>query len=116
MGKLTVTLLTCLLFLSPTVVLSETMEDLVQRDGLYYKKFTDVPFTGKTTGKIQASFKNGKKHGPWISYRENGQLWTKSNYENGKLHGPWVSYHDNGQLKNASFNPKTGFITLQISY
>ena len=28
-----------------------TMDDLVERDGLHYKKFTDVPFTGKTTGK-----------------------------------------------------------------
>ena len=24
-----------------------TMDDLVKREGLYYKKFTDVPFTGK---------------------------------------------------------------------
>ena len=23
------------------------MDDLVQRDGLYYQKFTDVPFTGE---------------------------------------------------------------------
>ena len=26
------------------------MRDLVQRDGVYYKKFSDVPFSGKVTG------------------------------------------------------------------
>ena len=53
--KTLLTLLTCLFFLSPNVVLSETvkLKDLVKRDGLYYKKFTDVPFTEKTTGKDQ---------------------------------------------------------------
>ena len=32
MKKLSLTLLTCLLFLSPNVVLSETLDDLVYRD------------------------------------------------------------------------------------
>ena len=26
------------------------MNDLVERNGLYYKKFTDIPFTGELTG------------------------------------------------------------------
>ena len=52
-----------LVFLFPTLALSEevTMDDLVETDGLFYKKFTDVPFTGKVTGKEQGSFKKGKK-------------------------------------------------------
>ena len=28
---------------------SETIDDLVERNGIYYKKFTDVPFTGAET-------------------------------------------------------------------
>ena len=50
--KKLITLLTCLFLLSPNVVLSETVkyEDLVEREGLYYKNFTDVPFTGTVTG------------------------------------------------------------------
>ena len=48
-----------------------TMDDLVERDGLYYKKFTDVPFTGKITGRGQGSIKNGKKDGEWIIYHKN---------------------------------------------
>ena len=52
MGKLSLTLLTCLLILSPIVVMSETVtsDDLVFREDLFYKKFTDVPFTGTVTG------------------------------------------------------------------
>ena len=38
------------LFSSPSW--SETWDDLVERDGLFYKKFTDVPFTGKITQKF----------------------------------------------------------------
>ena len=31
--------------------LGETWGDLVEREGLFYKKFTDVPFTGEVEGK-----------------------------------------------------------------
>jgi antitoxin component YwqK of YwqJK toxin-antitoxin module len=113
-------LLLTLLF--PSIAMGETMDDLVYRDGIHYKKFSEVPFTGKTTGKIQGSFKNGKTHGPWVSYHDNGrleykvtfkddkedgpyveyytngQLYFKGTYKDGKEDGPWVGYHDNGQL------------------
>jgi len=80
MRKLSFTLLTSLLVLSPNVVLSEIMDDLVKREGLYYKKFSDVPFSGKTTGIIQSSFKNGKKEGANLNYHENGQVIKPSLY------------------------------------
>jgi hypothetical protein len=74
------------------------MDDLVYRDGIVYKKFSDVPFTGKITGKITGTFKNGKKHGPWVSYYDNGQLMGKGNYKNGKTDGPWVSFNIDGTV------------------
>ena len=77
---------------------SVDFKDLVKRDGLYFKKRTDIPFTGKTTGDEQGSFKNGKKDGSWISYYDNGQLLTKRTYKDGKRDGLWAAYHDNGQL------------------
>ena len=40
-----------------------TMDHLVERDGVHYKKFTDVPFTGKVTGESQEPFKDGKQGG-----------------------------------------------------
>ena len=74
------------------------MNDLVQREGTYYKKFTEVPFTGKIEGKSQGSFKNGKQEGAWVGYHDNGQLFYKGYYKNGKTEGSWVSYWRNGQL------------------
>ena len=74
------------------------MRDLVERDGLHYKKFTDVPFSGKTTGKIQGTFRHGKTHGPWVFYHKNGQLSSKGTYKDGKEEGLWVGYYDDGQL------------------
>ena len=60
--------------LFPTFALGEEVkiEDLVERDGLFYSKFSEVPFTGKTTGNTQGSFRKGKKHGPWVGYYDNG--------------------------------------------
>ena len=109
MKKLSLTLLTCLLFLSPNVVLSETMDDLVVRDLIYYKKFSDVPFSGKITGKSQGSFKNGIREGSWVSYWSNGQLTKKGKYKNDNKEGVWVSYYKDGtSMKELSGTYKNG--------
>ena len=77
------------------------MADLVERDGLTYKKFTDVPFTGEVDEELwQGDYKNGKQEGPWVFYHKNGQLRTKGNYKNGEWEGPWIWYYKNGQLKS----------------
>ena len=59
-----------LVFLFPTLALSEevTLDDLVERKGLYYKKFTDVPFTGEITGRTKGQLKDGEREGPWVWY------------------------------------------------
>ena len=90
--------LTVLLF--PALALGETMKDLVERDGLYYKKFPGVPFTGTVTGITQGVFRNGKKEGPWVNYHENEQVDAKGTYKDGKADGPWVYYYENGQLRS----------------
>jgi antitoxin component YwqK of YwqJK toxin-antitoxin module len=87
-----------MVLLFPALALGETMDDLVEQDGLFYKEFTDVPFTGNITGKTQGTIRNGKKVGPWVYYHINGQLWSKGTYKDGKKDGPWVYYHINGQL------------------
>ena len=55
MGKLSLTLLTCLLILSPNVVLGEklTFGDLEERNGLFYEKSSNVPFSGKVSGVLK---------------------------------------------------------------
>ena len=82
------------------LALGQTLDDLVEREGIYYKRFTDVPFTGKTTGKIQGTFRNGKKEGLWVRYYENGQLWYETTYKDGKWNGPWVGYYPDGQISS----------------
>jgi hypothetical protein len=90
-------LLLTLLF--PALALGESMGDLVEREGIHYKKFSNVPFTGKVTGETQGSIKDGKEHGPWVTYWDNGQLRTKGTYKDEKRDGPWVTYWFNGQLR-----------------
>jgi hypothetical protein len=76
---LTSLVLVVLLFPSLALGGEVTLDDLVERNGLHYQKFTDVPFDGEVTGKGQGSFKDGKRDGSWV----NGQLGWKGDYKNG---------------------------------
>ena len=75
-----------LLSLISTPCLSETMGDLVKRDGIYYKEFTKIPFTGEITGEVQGNYKNGKKEGEWVDYRKDGTVNSERSgtFKNGK--------------------------------
>ena len=97
------------LFIIPLVLMSLvsfpswglTMDDLVQRDGLYYEKFTDVPFTGKINeGTMQGNVSNGRQEGSWTFYDQNGQLWTRGNFRSGKMEGPSVEYFEDGKISS----------------
>ena len=106
--------LVLMVLLFPALALGETMDDLVYRDGLYYKKFNPVkrwilllirqpghnvvPFTGTVTGITQGAFRNGKKDGSWVRYYSVGQLETKGNYKDGKKDGPWVFHNEDGTV------------------
>ena len=80
-----------LLFMSllSTPSWSETFDDLVKREGIYYQKFTDVPFTGKITGAEQGLLKNGKKEGVWTWYDKNSQLFMKHKLQTHNPQGVW---------------------------
>ena len=73
-------------------------DDLVKRDGITYKKFTNIPFTGSVEGVPKGTYKNGKRDGVWEMYHLNGQLWMEGTYKDGKKEGVWEYYWDNGQL------------------
>ncbi len=47
--------------LTSSFVLGNSMDDLVWRDGIAYKKFTNIPYSGEVTGEHQGHFKNGKQ-------------------------------------------------------
>ena len=73
--------------------------DLVVRDGLYYKKFTDKPFTGNVTGIVQSKMKNGKWVGVFKRYYKNGQLEYKgTRNSNGKWDGAFIIYFSSGRI------------------
>ena len=63
MKKLTsIILILFLSFLSsPSWSETLTMDDLVERNDLYYKKFTNVPFTVEISGIESGGFKNGEE-------------------------------------------------------
>jgi len=83
---------------SPSWSETVTMDDLVQRGGLYYEKFMDVPFTGEVSGEVTGKIKDGTKEGYWRKYYDNGQLRSKGNFLKGTEDGPWEGYHRNGEL------------------
>jgi antitoxin component YwqK of YwqJK toxin-antitoxin module len=94
----------------PSVVLGVDFDELVYRDGLFYKKFTTVPFTGQTSGLKQDTFKNGNREGPSVWYYENGQLASKLTYKDGERDGHWVFYNKDGTKRMTPF--KVGDVTL----
>ena len=102
-------LLIIFLFLSPSLSWSKDVsrDDLVKRDGLFYEKFTDVPFTGNVTGKKQGKIIEGKPVGEFLTYYESGQLKEKINYKDGKKEGERILYYESGQLKD-KINYKDG--------
>ena len=80
--------------------MSETVDygDLIEREGLFYKKFSNTPYTGKVTGEEHGSMKKGKREGEYLNYYDNGQLENEGNYKNGEREGEWVGYLSGGQL------------------
>lgn len=79
-----------------------TMNELTERNGLYFKKSSDIPFTGELEGRYQGKMVNGKREGLWLTYSLEGNLWFKNNYVNGIIDGMSFMYHKNGQLRSKS--------------
>jgi antitoxin component YwqK of YwqJK toxin-antitoxin module len=68
---------------------------------------------GKNHGKYAKYYENGKKwvdttyqnirdvsriHGKYISYYENGNICIDTTYKNGQIHGKYICYYKNGQI------------------
>ena len=87
-----------LIFCTPSWSETLTIDNLVERNKLYYKKFTNVPFNGEVSGIENGNIKNGRKNGEWVSYHKNGQLHTKGNWIHGKRDGLWEYFNEDGSL------------------
>ena len=102
MKKLLITFFTVLFCLTSSVGWSLEYKDLVKRDGFYYKKFSNILFSGKVDGQFNGSIKYGEREGDWVVYWNNGQLFFEGNYKNGKKEGSWITYYNNGILQEKS--------------
>ena len=96
-------LLSLLLVFTAASANAETIDDLVLRNGSYYKKFSDTPYNRKISGEVNTSFTNGQLNGPWLKYHKNGQLFEKGAYETGKKTGFWEYFTTFGTLKTTEF-------------
>ena len=82
------------------------MSEVVKRDNTYYRKFSNIPFSGHIESyhpngqlKIIGAFSNGKKVGNWVEYYMSGIKKSEGQFANGKKDGAWVHYFLNASIK-----------------
>ncbi|MHC5068362.1 MAG: toxin-antitoxin system YwqK family antitoxin [Planctomycetota bacterium] len=46
---------------------------------------------------LEASYEGGQKHGPWVSYHANGEVFERGVYQGGLRHGEWRVFYPSGQ-------------------
>ena len=80
--------------------------DLIEKKGVMFKKYSRTPFTGCSVDyhyngqfTIKENYKEGiLEDGLREWYHDNGQLKEKGNFKDGIPDGPSETYNDNGQL------------------
>ena len=79
--------------------------EILRRDGLSYKPFSNGPLTAKVeqyydSGQLKALYTviDGKKEGLTRYWHENGELEGQITYVNGEGEGLEKAWHENGQL------------------
>jgi len=89
--------------------------ELVERDGVFYRKFSDTPFSGKVTGSKQGSVVDGNWEGTRLSFFENGNLKMSTNFLNGVKHGEEKKYQQDGKLTQVA-NFQNGIMHGEYRY
>lgn len=101
---------------SPSWSETLTMDDLMERNGLYFKKFTNVPFSGSVVqncpkGKPKDIFQegfsgkivNGLREDYWIITFCLSSSIQRGNFLRGKREGLWEFYYGDGQLERIGY-------------
>ena len=80
------------------------VEELGQRESIWYLKDSETPYSGKfyalhPNGQKmgEANYKDGKEDGLERVWHENGQKMLEGNWNDGRLDGLFVRWHENGQ-------------------
>ena len=79
-------------------------KNLIYRDGKYYTKYNDNPFTGIISGENQGKLVYGKREGDWLHFNEEGQLKSKGTYLNGLYHGLFEIFEDGQLVRKITFD------------
>ncbi len=82
------------------------IDEVVKRDDTFYKKFSNIPFSGHIESyhpngqlKIIGEFSEGKKIGEWVEYYMSGVKKSEGKFAKGKKDGAWVYYFLNKNIK-----------------
>ncbi|MFZ5552531.1 MAG: toxin-antitoxin system YwqK family antitoxin [Bacteroidota bacterium] len=92
------------------------------KDSVVQKEVAADPDAGMTEGmneikypdgqlKMKGEMVQGKRHGEWVSYYENGMKWSEDTYNLGARDGKCVSFYKNGQVRYIGYytnNVKSG--------
>ena len=79
-------------------------ETLNKRDGVFYTKDTNKPYSGQVfslykdgKNKGEGSLKDGEKDGLWTYWYESGQKESERTYKDGEKDGLSIGWYENGQ-------------------
>ncbi len=84
--------------------------DLVERNGFWYKKLAEEPFSGSVCCETRGKVVKGKREGKWTIWFASGQLSAGAYYNNGELDGLYESYYGNGQLSLRGYYKKGSMV------
>lgn len=48
---------------------------------------------------MDGAYKDGKRHGLWVSWYMNGNKWSEGTFRNGKSEGKRITYFENGKVR-----------------
>lgn len=70
-------------------------------DSQYTGSYIDKYATGIT--KFVGFYRQGKRHGQWLSFYPNGLAWSEMHYDKGLKQGPNLVYYENGNKRYVGF-------------
>lgn len=96
-----VLLLIIAILLAPVVNAQVLQSNLEEREGLWYEKGSNTPYSGQVTepDRMEGQIENGKRIGEWVWYDSAGHREFLMVYENGERVRA-IGWHPNGQQES----------------
>lgn len=82
--------------------------NLTTLDGLPYSGSCSTFYEGSKKHFSIQRYKQGKEHGEWLFYFENGNLMTEGYFNFGEKIGLWKYYYENGKIHKQHFYDSEG--------